>query len=57
VKLKASLAIDAQQEEIAMMERAITGHRPRIAAGGEAIADLEKRIEEANRHIQELMKI
>jgi len=56
-KLKASLAIDAQREEIEKMEKAITSHRQRIAASGEAIADLEKRIDEANRHIQELMKI
>jgi chromosome segregation ATPase len=56
-KLKASLAIDAQREEIEKMEKGITSHRQRIAASGEAIADLEKRIDEANRHIQELMKI
>jgi chromosome segregation ATPase len=56
-KLKASLAIDALREEIERMEKGIISHRQRIAATEEGIADLEKRIDEANRHIQELMKI
>jgi chromosome segregation ATPase len=55
-KLKVSLAIDAQREEIEKMEKAIAAYRQRIAACEEGIADLEKRIDEANRQIQELMK-
>jgi predicted nucleic acid-binding Zn-ribbon protein len=56
-KLNASLAIDAQKHEIERMERAIADHRKRISAGEVAILDLKGRIEEANRQIQELMKI
>ncbi|AEF85464.1 hypothetical protein TREPR_2446 [Treponema primitia ZAS-2] len=56
-KLKASLAIDAAREEIEKMEKSITGHRQRIRASEEAIADLEKRIDESNQHIQKLMNM
>jgi chromosome segregation ATPase len=56
-KLKASLAIDAERAEIGKMEKSIEAHRQRIAAGNEAISELERHIEESNRRIQELMEV
>jgi DNA repair exonuclease SbcCD ATPase subunit len=56
-KLRASLLIDEAREGIEKMEKAITGHRQRIAASEDAISGLKRQIEESNRRIQELMKI
>jgi regulator of replication initiation timing len=56
-KLRASLLIDEARDGIKKMEKAITGHRQRIAASEDAITGLEKKIEESNRRIQELMKL
>jgi DNA repair exonuclease SbcCD ATPase subunit len=56
-KLRASLLIDEARAGIEKMEKAITGHRQRIAASENAISGLQKQIEESNRRIQELMKI
>jgi hypothetical protein len=56
-KLKASLRIDEKREAIARMQKSILSHRQRIAASENAIAGLEKTIEESNRHIEALMKL
>ncbi|MDR2020105.1 MAG: hypothetical protein LBQ14_04990 [Treponema sp.] len=56
-KLKASLAIDEERDEIAKMEKTIEAHRQRIAVSNEAIGELERHIEESNRRIQELMEV
>jgi hypothetical protein len=56
-KLKASLRIDEKRAAIDTMKKSILGHRRRIAADENAIAGLEKQIEEANRHIEELLKL
>ncbi|MDR2078627.1 MAG: hypothetical protein LBP74_02755 [Treponema sp.] len=56
-KLRASLLIDEARDGIEKMEKAITGHRQRIAASEDAITDLKKKIEESNRRIQALMKM
>jgi chromosome segregation ATPase len=56
-KLNAALAIDAQKREIERMEKTIGDHRRRISVAETAIAELNSRIVESNRRIQELMKI
>jgi chromosome segregation ATPase len=56
-KIKASLAIDAEREAIAKMEKAISDHRGRIAAAEKAIGDLEERIRRAKERIEELQEI
>jgi regulator of replication initiation timing len=56
-KLRASIRIDEERNAIDKMKRSILSHRQRIAAGENAIAGLEKQIAEANRHIEELMKL
>jgi chromosome segregation ATPase len=56
-KLKASLAIDAERAEITKMEKSIEAHKQRIAVSNEAISDLERHIEESNRHIRELTEV
>ncbi|MDR1249801.1 MAG: hypothetical protein LBK63_10905 [Treponema sp.] len=56
-KLEASLRIDEKRDAVEKMERSILNHRRRIAASESAIAGLEKQIEEANRHIEALMKV
>jgi hypothetical protein len=56
-KLKASLQIDEKRNAIDKMNKSILSHRQRIAASENAIAGLEKQIAEANRHIEELMKL
>ncbi|MDR2485288.1 MAG: hypothetical protein LBD55_07830 [Treponema sp.] len=53
-KLKASLTIDDEKAEIEKLNKAITDHRQRIALSEEAIANFEKRITDANRHIEDL---
>jgi hypothetical protein len=56
-KLRASLRIDEKRNAIEKMKKSILSHRQRIAASENAIAGLEKQIEESNRHIEELMKL
>jgi chromosome segregation ATPase len=52
--LKASLEIDGEREEIEKFKRSIADQRQRIAAAEAAIAQYDKRIEEANRRIMDL---
>jgi chromosome segregation ATPase len=56
-KIKASLAIDAEQAAIVRMEKAIADHRGRIATAEKAIGGLEERIRGAQQHLEELKKI
>ncbi|MDR3170526.1 MAG: hypothetical protein LBU17_02730 [Treponema sp.] len=53
-QLNAALAIDEETASIEKLNSTIVEHRQRIAASEKAIADLETRIDEANRHIAAL---
>jgi hypothetical protein len=56
-KLKASLAIDAEQAEIEKMNRQIRDWQSKIAAAQESIEGLNREIAESEKKIQELQKI
>jgi predicted RNase H-like nuclease (RuvC/YqgF family) len=53
-KLKTAIAIDDEKAEIEKMERAIVEQRQRIAAAEGRIGELNRQIDEAGAHIEEL---
>jgi predicted RNase H-like nuclease (RuvC/YqgF family) len=53
-KLKTAIAIDDEKAEIEKMERAIVDQRQRIAAAESRIGELNRQIDEAKAHIEEL---
>jgi chromosome segregation ATPase len=56
-KLKTSIAIDEEKAEIEKMKRAITEQQQRIAAAEDRIGELNRQIDDAHVHIEELSKL
>jgi hypothetical protein len=55
-KLEAAISVDLEKEKIAKLERARSGQKERITEGEKNLAELGRRIEEANERIKETQK-